>query len=132
MSDWQFAPDNPEGYEGFVYLITHKPTGKYYIGKKLFWTTIKKPPLKGKKNRRLEVKETAWRDYWGSSKELKEFIKEEGVDKFEREILFLCKSKWEMSYKEAEAQFDWGVLFDEDSFNGIINCRLGKAPKYLR
>jgi len=39
----------PEGYIGFVYLITNTTTGQKYIGKKLAQFKRTKPPLKGKK-----------------------------------------------------------------------------------
>ncbi len=39
----------PEGYIGFVYLITNLKTGQNYIGKKLTQFKRTKPPLKGKK-----------------------------------------------------------------------------------
>ena len=59
-----------EDYIGFVYKITHIPTGKYYIGKKFFWKILKRPPLKGKKNKRHEKQPSDWKEYWGSSEEL--------------------------------------------------------------
>ena len=33
---------NPEKYYGFVYKITNEVTGKFYIGKKVFWNNKKK------------------------------------------------------------------------------------------
>ena len=38
---------NLDDYVGFVYKITHVPSGKYYIGKKFFWKILKRPSLKG-------------------------------------------------------------------------------------
>ena len=53
---WQNLSEdiNLEDYLGFVYKITHIQTKKYYIGKKFFWKILKRPPLKGKKNKRHE------------------------------------------------------------------------------
>jgi len=45
----QIIEDIPEGYIGFVYLITNTQTGQKYIGKKLAQFKRTKPPLKGKK-----------------------------------------------------------------------------------
>jgi len=45
----QIVEEIPEGYIGFVYLITNLTTGQKYIGKKLAQFKRTKPPLKGKK-----------------------------------------------------------------------------------
>lgn len=124
---WKGAPGAVEDYHGFVYMITHTPTQKYYIGQKKFWFKSSKPPLKGNKNKRRSLVESDWKTYWGSSKKLQEFIVKEGTTKeFERKIIRLCKSQWELSYSELEWQMKLNVLRDERSFNGIINVRLGK------
>ena len=41
----------PDGYEGFVYLITNTTNNQKYVGKKLAKFKTTKPPLKGKKNK---------------------------------------------------------------------------------
>jgi hypothetical protein len=129
LTNWKNTPKNIEKYQGFVYKITNKTNNKYYIGKSNFWYIEKKPPLKGRKNKRHVKKETKWRDYWGSSESLRKDIEELGVENFRREILWLCQNKWEMSYFETKEQIDRNVLFDDYSYNGIINCRIPKAPK---
>jgi hypothetical protein len=48
-----------------------------------------------------------------------------GPENFTREILYLCKSKAEMSYLEAREQFERRVLETDDYYNGIINVRVG-------
>ena len=60
----------PEGYVGFVYLITNLTDNRKYIGKKLAQFKVTKKPLKGKKNKRRSTKESDWKDYWGSSPSL--------------------------------------------------------------
>ena len=155
FGDWCFDTDvlfkiingkefNLEDYEGFIYIITNKTNGKFYVGKKTFWNTHKLPALKGrtkkeklrrsklKGNKRHVKKESDWKNYWGSSKELLKNIEELGEDKFERRILRLCKTKWEMSYYEALEQFNRDVIFLENCYNGILNLRVPKAPKHLR
>jgi hypothetical protein len=115
----------PEGYIGFVYLITNLTTGQKYIGKKLAQFRKTRPPLKGKRLKRRSTVESDWRDYWGSSERLQADIEALGPEHFTREILYLCKSKAEMSYLEAREQFERRVLELDDYYNGIINVRVG-------
>ena len=115
----------PEGYIGFVYLITNLSTGQKYIGKKLAQFKKTRPPLKGKKLKRRTTVESDWRDYWGSSERLQADVQQLGPENFTREILYLCKSKAEMSYLEAREQFERRVLETDDYYNGIINVRVG-------
>ena len=109
---------------GFIYIITNKCTNKKYIGKKQCTTVLKRKPLKGKKNKRHEIKETDWKTYTSSSAELNIDINTLGKDKFSFEIVRWCNSKAEMAYFEAKMQFDNNVLFSDEYYNGIINCRL--------
>jgi len=83
----------------------------------------------GKKRKRIEIVETDWREYTGSSTELNNDIKIIGKDKFSFEIIKFCNSKWESSFWEAKTQFDNNVLLRDDYYNAIINCRIGKVPK---
>jgi len=53
------------------------------------------------------------------------------MDKFKFEIIKLCDSKFELSYYEAKLQFDNDVLIKDGFYNGIINCRIGTAPRSL-
>ena len=128
---WQnLAEDiNLDEYIGFVYKITYIPTGRYYIGKKFFWKILKRPPLKGKKNKRHEKQSSDWKEYWGSSEELLKDIQKYGKENFKREILFLAKSKWDCAYEEARLQMESRVLFDPNCYNGIIHIRLKKFLK---
>jgi hypothetical protein len=119
----------PDEYEGFVYLITNLKTGQKYIGKKLAKFKTTKPPLKGKKNKRRGYKESDWKDYWGSSDRLNADVTAQGPENFTREILYLCKSRAEMSYIEAREQFDRRVLESDEYYNGIINVRVGGSDK---
>ena len=112
---------------GFIYRITNTTNGHDYIGRKYFTTIKKRPPLKGKKNKRRETVETDWKDYWGSSARLVEDMARLGKDKFTREIIHLCKSRGETNYMEAYYQFKEGVLLKENNYNGIIQIKLGKG-----
>ena len=119
----QFS-ETPEDYQGFVYLITELDTGKKYIGKKNFWATRKLPPLKGKKRRRTKRTESDWREYFGSSEEVKTLVENKGTDNYKREIIRLCKTKGEMSYYEAKEQFDRDVLLNDEYYNEFIGCKI--------
>ncbi len=110
---------------GFVYVVTDETPGMKYIGKKLLVSKKKRPPLKGKKRKRIEVVETDWKDYFGSSEEVKRLVEHRGREKFSREIVRLCRTKGEMSYYEAKLQFDTECLFKPDEYhNAFIGCKI--------
>ena len=121
-----FESEDIQDNYGFIYRITNTQNGYDYVGRKYFTTVKKRPPLKGKKNKRRETVETDWKDYWGSSPRLQADIDTLGRDKFTREIIHLCKSRGETNYMEAYYQFTEGVLLREDNYNGIIQIKLGK------
>ena len=116
--------DELKQWVGFVYLITDLSTNKKYVGKKFFWSKRRLPPLKGKSRRRVVVKESDWKQYYGSSEDLKTLVENKGADFYYREILHLCKSKGECSYLEAKEQFDRDVLYRDDYFNEFIGCKI--------
>ena len=123
----EFTSEMIGDYIGFVYIITIKSTGKKYLGKKLFMSTRRLAPLKGKTRKRKVVKESDWMTYYGSSEEVKMIVEEMGASNFDREIIHLCDKKGEMSYIEAKLQFDYGVLLSDDWYNGIVNCKIHKS-----
>ena len=117
------------GYAGFIYRITHydKTTNrlKFYYGKKIFLHKKKSKLSKkarGKSRKRVQVKSVdyKWLNYWGSCKPLLEYIKIHGTSGFRREILYLCKNKSEMSFKETELLFKMDVLYRDDCWNSHI------------
>ena len=121
-----FESEDIQDYYGFIYRITNTVNGHDYVGRKYFTTIKKRPPLKGKKNKRRETIETDWKEYWGSSPKLLADIEQLGKDKFTREIIHLCNSRGETNYMEAYYQFTEGVLLRENNYNGIIQIKLGK------
>lgn len=106
---WVNPPENPEDYLGFVYLITHLPTGKKYIGRKYLWKSIRKA-VAGKKRRKRETTHSDWEYYTGSCKELNDHIKLEGLSSFSFEILHLCDTRAQTNYLEVKEQFCRDVL----------------------
>lgn len=114
----------PEGYIGFVYIITNTTNNRRYIGKKLAQFKRSKKPLKGRTNKRRYTVESDWRDYYGSSDELTADVELLGKDNFKREILYWCKSKSELSYIEAREQFTHKVLESREWYNGHIRVRV--------
>jgi len=126
---WEVCKLIPEDAFGFIYEITNTLNGKKYIGKKQMVRRIKRKPLKGKKRKRIDFIESDWKTYTGSSDALNNDIALIGLDKFIFKILKFCNSKFELSYFEAKMQFEKDVLLSENYYNGIINCRIGKAPK---
>ncbi len=129
LGHWQFNGDWPDNCFGFIYQITNNSSGKKYIGKKQVRKIIKRPPLKGKKNKRHILTESDWKNYTGSCNELNDEINVHGKGDFTFTILRLCYNKWELAYYEAELQFKLGVLLSDEYYNGIINCRIGAKPK---
>ena len=111
-------------YVGYVYLITDLTNNKKYVGKKLFNSKKRLPPLKGKTRKRTVYKESDWQDYFGSSEEVKLLVETFGRERFKREILHLCQSKGEMSYLEAKEQFDREVLLSDEYYNEFIGVKI--------
>lgn len=105
-------------------MITDRQNGKRYIGRKVFFNTTKLPPLKGTKRRRTKVTESDWLTYYGSNTTIQAHIKADGVDRFQRDILHLCRSKAECGYIEAKLQFEHDVLLSDDFYNDMIMVRV--------
>jgi hypothetical protein len=120
----------PDNTVGFVYLIENKINGRKYIGKKLakfsktkYQTKVLKNGTKKKKKIKSKV-DSDWKDYYGSSIELKNDVEKLGKENFTRQILYFCKSKAECSYLEAKEQFARKVLETEEYYNNTIMCRI--------
>jgi hypothetical protein len=125
----------PENTIGFIYLITRLSDGKIYVGRKMLNSNRKVrltkkekllPENKRKTFKRV-IKETDWKDYWGSSKELLEDIKVLGKDKFNREILVFTESKIDTSFYELYFQMKYDVLFVNSYNNHIANTKFFKG-----
>ena len=112
--------DMPENTYGFIYEVFHKPSGKKYLGKKVLHFNRTLPPLKGMKRKRKVVKESDWRTYFGSHAEIKQLIKEEKQDEFERRILQFVPTKKLLTYYECKYLFINEVLEHDEYINDNI------------
>ena len=138
MSKWLYSEEfDPQDYFGFVYKITNLTNSKFYIGKKYFYHTSnvklgKKelaalPVTRGRKSSTKQViKESDWKSYWGSSKELQQDVKELGAEFFECVILKLCVDKKQLTYFELHYQCVSECLLSANSYNDNI------VGKYFR
>lgn len=111
----EIGDDEIEGYAAFVYIITNLVDNKRYIGKKIF-TSIRRKKVKGKTRRKKVQKESDWKSYYGSNKSLQADVERLGQDKFEREIVKLCRTRGTASYWEAKLQMQHEVLEKPDDF----------------
>lgn len=100
----------PIGAFGFVYRITHLPSGKEYIGRKQIVSNRTLPPLKGTKRKRKIQKESDWKTYYGSHDEIKQLIKEGKSNEFQREILEFALTPKHLTYLETRYLFYYRVL----------------------
>jgi hypothetical protein len=110
----------PENTYGFVYITTHTPSGKSYIGKKALYHNIKKKLTKkelaeqtgrGRKSTTQTIqKESDWKTYYGSAKPIVELIKQGKQGDFSRKILCLAPNKKLLTYYECKYLFKFGVL----------------------
>jgi len=122
-----FTSDEIGDYIGFVYIITDLSTDKKYVGKKIFKSKRRLPPLKGKTRKRTKIVESDWKNYYGSSDEVKLLVEQNGINNYKREILHLCKKKGEMSYLELKEQMDRKVLLTDEYLNGIIQVKIHRS-----
>jgi hypothetical protein len=133
--------DMPEGTYGFIYMVSHIPTGKKYLGKKVLYfertKKLGKKELEALKEERKEqgiggrvplkkkvITESDWKTYYGSQKEILELVKEGNQEDFKREILQYVPDKKQLTYFECKYLFINEVL---ETRNNYINDNiLGK------
>lgn len=116
MNSWLYEgrplDEIPEGIKAFVYVIEFND-GKFYYGKKQFYKSIKRPPLKGYKRHRRDTVESNWRKYCSSSNKVKQLVSE-GREPT-RKILRLCTSLKEASWYENK------LLYEDITTNRNLN-----------
>jgi hypothetical protein len=116
----------PEGTFGFIYMVTHIPSGLSYLGKKSLHHNVKKKLTKkqlaeqtgrGRKpTTEVVQKESDWKTYYGSAKPILELIKEGKQEEFTREILQLVPNKKLLTYYECKYLFVKGVLEEPEKW----------------
>lgn len=135
--------DMPEGTYGFIYRVIHLPTKKKYIGKKVLFFERnvklgKRETEQLKEERRSQgiggrvptkkkvIKESDWKDYYGSQTEIKSLVKSSKPEDWTREILEFVPTKKLLTYYEIKHIFINDALEDPDFYNDNI---LGKFYK---
>jgi hypothetical protein len=129
--------DIPEGVNGFIYITTHTPTGKKYLGKKSLYHTLNKklgkkelleqPTTRGRtKTTKQITKESDWKTYYGSEESIKKLIKDGKSHELSREIIHFTSTKKQLTYFECKYQFIYDVLEEDGWLNSNI---LGKFYK---
>ena len=131
----------PKNTYGFIYQVEHIPSGKKYLGKKVLYFERnkklgKKELLALKEERKAKgisgrvptkkkvVKESDWKSYYGSQKEIVELVKKGNINDFKRTILKYVKDKKQLTYFECKYLFINEVL--EYRNNYINDNILGK------
>ena len=124
--------DMPPNTIGFIYKITNGKTGQYYIGKKSILSTTKRKFGKKEsamlsdkrlKTYELVTKESNWKSYRSSNKEVQSWFKDKENDQIELRILKFCSNTKSLTYYELQEQFAHNVLEDENALNDNL---LGK------
>jgi hypothetical protein len=106
---------------GFVYITTHTPTNKKYLGKKSLFHTLNKklgkkelaqqPITRGRnKSTKQIIKESDWKSYYGSAEYIKSLIKSDKQNELTREIIDVAFDKKHLTYLETKYLFMCGVL----------------------
>lgn len=121
-----FDSEHIEKFEGFVYLIRNRINGMRYIGRKYFYSR-RKP--RGK-TRRVK-KESDWKAYYGSSKNLLTDVEKYGIMNFERVILSLHVTQGDCNFEEVKQQFLQNVLEEDGWYNDNINGKWQRKPKHI-
>lgn len=131
--------DIPKGTFGFIYEVTHNPSGRKYIGKKqLIFTRKKKlgkralaalPDKRGKKYI-VENRESDWKAYYGSHKDILKLLREGKQEEFSREILQFVPSKKLLTYFECKYLFIKEVLEHNEYINDNILAKFYRKDFY--
>jgi hypothetical protein len=142
MNNWLYEnkeiislDDFPTDTFGYIYMVTHIPSGVSYLGKKSLYHNVKRkltkkelaemPVTRGRKVLTEVVKkESDWKTYFGSAKPILALIKDGKQEEFTRQILQLVPNKKLLTYYECKYMFTHGVLENPNKwFNDNI---LGK------
>jgi hypothetical protein len=126
IGHWKFFKKfEPADWIGFIYRVIDLDTEREYIGKKFFTSSLRKK-VKNRKNRKKVVKESNWKSYTGSCKELNAEIELRGKDRFEFKIESLHESRSSLAYREVELHVKENVMREKlpsgvkKYYNGMI------------
>ena len=118
--------DMPQETFGFIYITTHNSSGISYIGKKSLYHNVKRKLTKkelaehtgrGRKpTTEVVQKESDWKTYYGSTKQIVELIKGGKQEDFTREILQFVFNKKLLTYYECKYLFINEVLEHPDKW----------------
>ena len=123
----------PENTYGFIYQVTHLPTNRKYIGKKVLYfernVKLGKRELQALKEERKDkgiggrtpakkkvIKESDWKTYYGSQAEIKELVNKGKESDFSREILKFVNNKKHLTYYECKYLFIYEVLENNEEY----------------
>jgi len=123
----------PENTYGFIYQVTHLPTSRKYIGKKVLYfernVKLGKKELQALKEERKAkgiggrppakkkvIKESDWKTYYGSQAEIKELVSRGKESDFSREILKFVDNKKHLTYYECKYLFIYEVLENNEEY----------------
>ncbi len=116
---WKGLTPKPDNFFGFVYIISNNIDDRKYIGKKQYWMSKPKSP-KSKTTDRTSPKwnpkhwkESTWKTYTGSSKELNADIKKLGKKNFDFEIVGQYEARGSLYYGEVEWQVKLNCLTEK-------------------
>jgi hypothetical protein len=129
---WIALSPRPEGSFGFVYAI-FGPTGRQYIGRKQL-VSISKRLVAGSKRRRVTRRESDWRSYTSSCRELLDDIELYGLGSFTFVIYKWCFGAGDLTYSEVQEQWQSEVLSRDETPDGErlwYNGNIG-AVKFLK
>lgn len=114
MSTWIYEQTtDPLKYAGFIYKITLSD-GRYYVGKKFLWV-MSKQKIK---------KESDWRTYKSSSKDLKALLKTDPNATFE--IIQFSESRGKCGYLEEKYLWVNDCMLDSKCLNGNIGMKFNR------
>jgi len=123
----------PDGTYGFIYQVTHLPSNRKYIGKKVLYfernVKLGKKELEILKEERKAkgiggrapakkkvIKESDWKTYYGSQTEIKELVKDGKESDFKIEILKFVDNKKHLTYFECKYLFIYEVLENNNEY----------------
>lgn len=110
----------PSGSYGFIYVITHIPTGKKYLGRRY----LTKAGYKTVNKKRIKIRKPSdWQDYYSSSPELIAMVEREGKENFHREIVAFGYSRGHTNYLEVRYQFIFKVIESDQWMNSNISSK---------